>query len=242
MPRVKRIPEGFDLASALDGIAIDRRSAIGPQIYSELRKRIVDGRLPAGTPVHESDIAALCFVSRTPLRAALQQLQGEGLIVTKAQVGSVVAARDRARFLEALFLRTAIEREIARRLAEQGLNEETLAPIMERQEKAALADDYATFFDADEEFHALLAEMAEVPNAWQLVQSVKVHVDRERFILMSSIRGRSERAWRDHLKILDAIRAGDAETAADEMAKHVNSVLNTPFETEPREQPKLTLI
>ena len=72
MPRVKRIPEGFDLSSALAGVAIDRRLPIGPQMYSELRRRIIDGRLPAGTPVHESDIAALCFVSRTPLRAALQ--------------------------------------------------------------------------------------------------------------------------------------------------------------------------
>ena len=87
-------------------------------------------------------------------------------------------------------------------------------------------DDYKTFFDADEAFHALLAEMAEVPNAWLLVQTVKAHVDRERFILMSSIRGRSQRAFDDHLRILAAIRSGDAERAGQEMAAHVESVLN----------------
>ncbi len=226
MPRVKRIPAGFDLASALDGIAIDRRLPIGPQMYAELRRRIVDLRLPAGAPIHESDIAALCSVSRTPLRGALAQLQAEGLVVTRPQVGSVVAPRDRRRFLEALFVRAAIEREVARRLAETGLDEAALEPVMNRQAVAALSDDYQSFFQADEDFHALLAEMAEVPNAWSLIQSVKAHVDRERFILMASFRGRSERAWREHMKILDAIRSGDGARAADEMARHVESVLN----------------
>lgn len=226
MPRVKRIPEGFDLAAALRGITIDRRLPIGPQIYAELRRRIIDRRLPEGTPIHESDIAALCFISRTPLRTALTQLQAEGLIVTRPQVGSSVAPRDRARFLEALFVRAAIEREVARRLARTGLDEGALAPVLKRQAAAALADDHEGFFQADEDFHALLAEMAEVPNAWSLVQSVKSHVDRERFILMSSIRGRLERARREHLTVLDAIRSGDGARAADEMGRHVESVLH----------------
>ena len=228
MPRVKRIPEGFDLADALAGIDIDRAVPIGPQIYTELRRRIVDSRLPAGTPVHESDIATQCMISRTPLRAALQQLQGEGLIVTRPQVGSVVAPRDRGRFIEALFIRAAIERHVAERLAGRGFDEAALEPIMARQEQAALADDYEAFFEADEDFHAALAEQAEVPNAWLLVQSLKAHVDRERFILMASIRGRSERAWREHLRILDAIRSGDGERASQEMVRHIESVLNGP--------------
>jgi DNA-binding GntR family transcriptional regulator len=42
---------------------------------------------------------------------------------------------------------------------------------------------------------------------------------------MSSIRGRSQRAFEDHLRILDAIRAGDGDRAAAEMAAHIDSVL-----------------
>lgn len=226
MPRVKRIPEGFDLAAALAGVRIDRSRAIAPQLYQALRQRIIDCRLPAGTPIHESDIAALCQVSRTPLRAALQQMVNEGLVVTRPQVGSIVAERDHARFLEALFIRSAIESQIVRRLAVTGIDEKALAPIMMRQERSAKIDDYAAFFEDDEAFHEILAEMAGVPGAWQLAQSVKAHVDRERFILMSSIHGRSERAYRDHLRILDAIRAGDPDRAASEMVAHIETVLN----------------
>jgi DNA-binding GntR family transcriptional regulator len=225
MPRVKHVPEGFDLAKALAGINIDRGLAIGPQIYAALRHRIVDGRLPGGTPIHENDIASLCLVSRTPLRSALQQLGNEGLIVTRPQVGSVVAPPDRSRLEEALFVRSAIEQQVVRRLATTGLDEASLEPVMERQAAAAEIDDYASFFDADEEFHALLARTADVPNAWQLVHSIKAHVDRERFLLLSSTPGRSRQAYSDHLRILDAIRSGDGERAACEMARHVASVL-----------------
>lgn len=226
MPRLKHVPVGFDLAEALSGIRIDRAQPIAPQIYRALRQRIVDGRLPAGTPIHENDIAGLCLVSRTPLRAAMQQLAGEGLVVTRPQVGSAVAGRDRARFLEALFVRTAIESQVARRLASTGLDEVALAPVLSRQQEAARRDDYATFFEVDEEFHELLATMAGVPVSWHLVQSVKAHVDRERYKLMSSIRGRSARAFEDHLAVLSAIREGNGDRAAALMTHHIESVLD----------------
>lgn len=225
MPRVKRVQEGFDLARALAGISIDRNQPIAPQLYLEMRQRIVDSRLPAGAPIHENDIAQLCMVSRTPLRAALQQLAGEGLVVTRPQVGSTVAERDRGRFLEALFIRCAIEGLVARRLARAGLDEALLRPVLARQERAARADDHAAFFAADETFHELLAEMAGVPGAWRLAQTVKAHVDRERFILMSSIHGRSQQAYRDHLRVLDAIRSGDGDRAQAEMIGHIETVL-----------------
>ena len=228
MPRVKRIPNGFDLAEALAGIEIDRRLPIAPQVYHALRQRIVDSRLPAGAPIHENDIAALCLVSRTPLRAALHRLSSEGLVVTRPQVGSIVAERDEARFLEALFIRSAIEAQVARRLAATGVDEDALGPSLSRQQRAAAAADHAAFFEADEEFHELLAGMAGVPGAWQLVHSVKAHVDRERFILLSSIRGRIQGAYSEHLRILDAIRSGDAEVAAFAMSDHIASVLNQP--------------
>lgn len=226
MPRVKPNRLGFDLVAALSGIRIDRTMPIAPQVYQELRRRIIDNRLPAGAPIHENDIAAQFMVSRTPLRAALQQLVNEGLVVTRPQVGSSVAELDRARFLEALFIRAAIEGQVARKLAGTGLDEAALRPVLARQEAAARVDDYATFFAADEEFHELLSEMAGVPGAWQLAQSVKAHVDRERFLLMSSIKGRSERAYRDHLRVLDAIRAGDPDRAQAEMIGHIETVLN----------------
>jgi DNA-binding GntR family transcriptional regulator len=226
MPRVKRSMPGFDLARALDGAAIDPGRAIGPQVYDHLRARIIDTRLPPGAPIHEKDISDLCGISRTPVRAALQQLSAEGLVETRPQVGSIVAPLNRGRFLEAVFIRVALEGAVVRRLAGRGLDEARLGPLLERQRAAAAADDYAAFFGLDEAFHALLAEMAGTPTAWALVQQVKAHVDRERLGLMGSIPGRSAEALADHEELLAAIRRGDGNAAAAVMGRHIETVLD----------------
>ncbi|MCI5076001.1 GntR family transcriptional regulator [Oricola sp.] len=227
MPRLSSESERFDPGPALDDIEIDRSRSIAPQIYDALRTRIVDNRLPPGAALSESEIARFCDISRTPLRAALQQLSGEGLIIVRPQVGSVVAPHDEGRLRESVFIRCAIEEAVARRLAAVGIDEAVLAPILAAQRLAAERDDYMTFFRHDEQFHEALAEMAGVPNAWHLVQSVKAHVDRRRLKLMSSIKGRSMQAYRDHVALLECIRAHDAEGAAEVIRAHVDSVFET---------------
>ena len=204
---------------------IDRSAPATPQIYDLLRARIVDKRLPPGARISEVELAASLGVSRTPLRAALQQLAFEGLISTRPQVGSVVAELDEARLNEAVLIRAAVEEAVVRRLAETGADLGTLVALLASQEKAATADDYESFFELDEAFHAALSEIADMPNAWRLVQSVKGHVDRQRYSMLGVIPMRSKRAYLEHLKVLDRIRAGDADGAATAMRSHVASVL-----------------
>ncbi len=231
MPRPGPEIASPDIGAMLSDVVIDRSRSIGPQIYEALRRRIIDNRFPPGTALSETEVARYCDISRTPLRAAFQDLAGEGLIIVRPQVGSVVAPYDEGRVREAIFIRAAIEAAIARRLAEQGIDEDALAPVLAAQEASAARDDYMTFFRYDEQFHRMLAEMAHVPKAWQMVQSVKAHIDRQRLRLMSSIVGRSQRAYDDHVKILECIRRGDPSGAAAEMRDHVNSALEA-LETE----------
>lgn len=210
----------------LSAVRIARTEPIAPQIYAVLRQMIVDNRLPPGSVLSETVLAGQLDVSRTPLRAALQQLAAEGLIETRPQVGSVVAPLDSGRLEEAVFMRSALEEAVVRRLAERGLDPRALGDSFDMQEQLAARDDYARFFVADEAFHADLARLAGVPNAWRLVQSVKGHVDRQRFRLMSGIPMRSQRAYRDHRAIVARIVDGDGEGAALAMREHVHSVLD----------------
>ncbi|HID68044.1 MAG TPA: GntR family transcriptional regulator [Roseibacterium sp.] len=214
-----------EIYDVLDPDEIDRMLPIAPQVYGILRQRIVDNRMPPGAPIGESTLALRLNISRTPLRAALQQLAKEGMIVTRPQVGSVVAQLDAARMEEAVVMRAALETAVVRRLAERGFDEQLLARSFAEQEAAAEADDYASFFSLDEKFHAKLAELAGLPNVWAAIQSVKGHVDRQRYKLMAGIPFRSKRAFRDHKDIIRLILAGDADGAEQAMCAHVNSVL-----------------
>jgi len=226
MPRVKRTLPDFDLGRVFPGSEVDRALPIAPQIYALLRERIIDGRLPPGAPIHEADLAALMQVSRTPLRAALQQLVAEGLVETRPQVGSIVAPTNVAEVIEAVFCRGALECEVVRRLSRMKFDRSLLDYVMAAQYEAGRRDDYLGFYRLDEEFHGKLAELAGVPAAWRLVQTIKPHVDRARLHLMGSILGRSMAAYEEHVAILDAIAAGEAEQAAQLMHAHVTTVFD----------------
>ena len=204
---------------------IDHAFPIAPQVYSYLRARIVDNRLPPGAKISEASLADTLNISRTPLRAALQKLATEGLVNTRPHVGTAVAKLDVAQLHEAVFIRAALEAAVVRKLAEMKADLSTLNPIMEIQKRAAERDDYAAFFVQDETYHAELARIAGVPDAWRLALSIKGHVDRQRYILMAGIAKRSLRAYEEHIKILKEIRSSDANAAARTMHDHVNSVL-----------------
>ena len=204
---------------------IDHAFPIAPQVYSYLRARIVDNRLPPGAKISEASLADTLNISRTPLRAALQKLATEGLVNTRPHVGTAVAKLDVAQLHEAVFIRAALEAAVVRKLAEMKADLSTLNPIMEIQKRAAERDYYAAFFVQDETYHAELARIAGVPDAWRLALSIKGHVDRQRYILMAGIAKRSLRAYEEHIKILKEIRSSDANAAARTMHDHVNSVL-----------------
>jgi|TARA_B110000971_G_C20039404_1_gene516685 DNA-binding GntR family transcriptional regulator len=204
---------------------IDHTISIAPQVYDYLRARIVDNRLSPGTKISEAPLASKLKISRTPLRVALQQLAKEGLVDTRPQVGNIVAELDNAQLQEAVLIRAALEAEVVNKLARAKADLSTLEPIMAVQERAAQLGDYATFFGQDEAFHAELARIAGMPRAWKLTHSIKGHVDRQRYTLMSSIQHRSQRAFEEHLRIVDEIQSGCPSGAVREMRVHVKSVL-----------------
>ena len=160
MPRPETYRALFDPASVFAEATIDTSRPIAPQVYDMLRTRIIDNRLPPGAVISEAETARLCAVSRTPVRAAIQNLASEGLVQVRPQVGTVVAPLDEARLNEAVFVRAAIECAVVRHLAETGADLTGLEPLLAAQFRAAEHDDYMTFFRHDEAFHAALAGLA----------------------------------------------------------------------------------
>ena len=204
---------------------LDLTKPIPPQLYGILRQRIVDNTLEPGERISEACLAQEFDVSRTPLRAALQQLAADGLVSVRPQVGTLVASLDFGQLNEAVFIRAALECAVAERLAGSNVDLNELDLMLAQQAAAAKTDDFATFVRLDESFHAKLAELAGTPTIWKLVQSVKGHVDRQRYSMMAGIPMRSRRAYDEHLLISDRIRNGDVAGASKAMADHVASVL-----------------
>lgn len=212
---------------AFDGMSLDFGMPMSPQIYAMLRRAIVESRIPPKTPIFEAKFADIIGVSRTPLRAALQQLVKEGLIETRPQVGSIVAPIDRRKIVSSVFCRAALETAVVQRLSNASDRDlSSLNRNLALQAECTARDDYNAFFPIDEQFHSMLATLAGVPEAWQLVLSNKTHVDRARLQLQAAIPGRAAIAYHQHQDIVEAISNGNGELAAKLMNDHINSALD----------------
>ena len=60
-------------------------------ILDELRRVILDGAVPPGTPIPVGEVAEMFGVSHIPVRESLKTLIGEGLVAHRPNVGYAVA-------------------------------------------------------------------------------------------------------------------------------------------------------
>ena len=211
-----------------------RAATAASRIYSDLRGELVSLQRRPGEVISEAQIALSYGVSRTPVREAILKLSDEGLLEIYPQSGTYVA-RISAHFVsripvaalpEAIIIRKALEETTARLAAERATSSQILAlqSILERQREASAARDSDTFHQADEMFHATVADVAGYPGIWKYIQQVKVHVDRYRRLTLPQ-RGRIAKVIIEHEAVLTAIEAHDAEGARRAMEIHLESLL-----------------
>lgn len=200
--------------------------------YDDLREEILTGRLTAGTPLSEVDLAERLGVSRTPLRAALARLALEGLVDTTQGRTGVVSAVSAASITELFELREALETQAARLVARRRDPDVFDALV------ARFADAPAVLRDGDvEAYYALVAEFDRalddaLGNAVYrgALDGVRLHLARARRIATDNP-DRLVRSAEEHRLICAAIRDGDSALAASATTVHLKASLTTILDT-----------
>jgi DNA-binding GntR family transcriptional regulator len=191
-------------------------------IYRTLRAEIISMHRKPGESISEKEIALDHGVSRTPVREALLRLADDLLVDIRPQSGTFVARIPLAALPEAILVRKALEELTSRLAAERadGGQVAALRGLIEQQRSTAKRGDRERFHEADEAFHAAIADAAGHPGIWLLVEQVKVHVDRYRRLTLP-VPGRMERVVDEHRTIVEAIAAHDPTRAAACMIEHL---------------------
>lgn len=195
-------------------------------IYSDLRAELVSLKRAPGQVVSEAEIALSYGVSRTPVREAILRLSDEGLLEIFPQSGIIVSRIPLAALPEAIIIRKALEETTARLAAERATSSQILAlrSILERQREADAANDGEAFHQADELFHATIAEVAGHSGIWKLILQVKIHVDRYRRLTLPQA-GRIAQVIAEHEAILAAIEKHNPQAARLAMEAHLERLL-----------------
>lgn len=196
------------------------RDNVSDSVAADVRRRIVDGRLPAGERINEVHLSQELGVSRTPLREALGRLAAEGALTNVPRFGYFVRALTLEEFEQIYDIRPLLDPE-ALRLA--GVPE---PKRMERLEKLnrrlAAARSSEAAIEIDDAWHREL--LAECPNR-VLVELIENNILRTRRYELALMRETSNvlRATEDHSRILAALHEGDLEGACNALRRNMQS-------------------
>jgi len=199
--------------------------SIADTIHHKLRQDIVSLALVPGLPISEQDLALAEGVSRTPVREAILHLAKERLVEVVPKSGTFVARIPLSALPEAIVARRALEGVTVRAAARHATADQMadMYSHLDHQTKVCEAGDKAAFHRADEAFHAAIARIGRYPGLWDLVQQVKVHVDRYRQLTLP-IKGRMEMVIEEHRALLEAMEAGDTDLAGARMEDHLGKL------------------
>ncbi len=135
---------------------------------SLIRRHVLMGTFGPGHRLSEPRLSALLGLSRTPIRAALRQLEFEGLLTPHAGGGLVVREHSPTEIEDVIEMRAALEGLAVQRALQRGISRTLLIRAREMLMciDAVLSrpqldhDSVGIYAERNRAFHALLAEMS----------------------------------------------------------------------------------
>ena len=195
---------------------------LSESLREAIEEEIATGKLGPGTHLDEVELANRFGVSRTPIREALILLQSEGLVDKRLRKGSVVIQVSPAKLREMFEVMAELEAMCARLAVRrsQPLDIAALEVAHEECRGAVLSSDTDAYFYANERFHFAL--YAASHNNFLSEQSAQLQRRLRPYRrLQLRVRNRLQRSFAEHQLIIDALKAGDLESAVENVRNHV---------------------
>jgi len=191
------------------------------RVARHLRERVSSGQLGPGTTLSQAGVAQEYSVSRIPVRDALQQLAGEGLVDLRGST-AVVTPLSIEDLQELYEMREAVE-PVATRLAVPRLGR---AGIARMTRLLGVMDDPGlgpgAWVETNAAFHAEVYALAGRPRMIALVEQLRRLTDRYIYFHLDVV-GQAGHLQEEHRQILAAVQAQDATAAAELTRAHLAS-------------------
>lgn len=190
-------------------------------VYDLLRRDILSGHVGPNERLKVSDLAERYATSTNPVREALQQLRGEGFVIIEPNRGARVRPIDEDFVRDIVEIEVLLEPMLTRWFVSIATEEDIarLEAIQARIEALNFAD-AAEHGRLDTAFHQVLYDRHYNRHAAEMWYR---HREVLRAISGNFRTSLSRRAavLREHRELIAAIRAQDADLAADIIARHV---------------------
>lgn len=195
-----------------------KKESLRDKAAVELLKLIVSSRLPPGTVLSSVDLAKQMAISRTPVREALQRLEGDGFLTRDAAGVFRVPPLSGSDAREIYELRAELE-PLALRLA--GIPDDRVLDKLENANaRIDAANGPAEFIRQDEAWHRLL--LNHCPNGILIhyVEHLHALCRRYEYAYLSSLEHVTF-SVDQHVEIINALRRGGLDNACKYLADNM---------------------
>lgn len=188
-------------------------------VFDALRKAIIEGQLEEGEPLRQDEIARLFNTSRIPVREAISRLEEQGLVRTQRYRGAVVAGLSPKEAGEIFDLRALLEPEIIKNAVPR-MSSDLLSLARQKCEAFSASKDPMTWGDLNRDFHETLYSASDLDYFLEVARNAIDRVERQVRAQLVMSNG-MERASQEHIAILEACEAGEADKAARLIRSHI---------------------
>jgi len=202
-----------------------KRENLRDAVIRLIEEALLMGELSPGSRIVEAELARQAGISRGPVREAIQQLVGEGVLVQYPSRGTFVVQWTPQAVEEAYTLRAVLERLAIQEAAKRAKPEDIaqLQAIVDEMAVHARDGDNRALVRLDVRFHEQLYALS----GHSLLQEVLARLRRRLYALMGMDEGymlHKDEMARDHQRIVDALRAGDPALAGEVISAHILAV------------------
>jgi len=209
----------------------DNEASLADKAYKAILKSLFDKTIPIGAELSQADLIRLLGITAQPLRDALRTLETEGLVTIHARSGIRFVRADLELSRSTYQFRSLIERTGAHVFAESGDAEEIRSlgedhrNLLARLEAGAWgAAEEAELDQLEDRFHSALISALRNPLIETTARRLKNYVTLVRIDWLTT-RPLAIRTLREHLEIIDACAARDADAAEAALINHFQLAL-----------------
>lgn len=197
-------------------------------VVTEIRAAILSGEFVPNQRLVEADLSERFTASRARVRAALLELANEGLIERVQNRGARVRAVQLEEAIEISEVRMVVEGLCAAKAAQRITEDESreLEEIGESMRAAVASGDVLGYSGLNERLHRRVREISGQRAAASVLERLRAQNVRHQFRLAMHP-GRPGVSLPEHIAIIEAIRAHDAEAAEQAARAHLRSVIRT---------------
>jgi DNA-binding GntR family transcriptional regulator len=196
------------------------------QTRDALREAILRGSYLPGERLVELQLTERFGASRFTVRAALQDLAGEGLVEMQRNRGALVRKVSLDEAIEITEVRMVLEGLVAARAAERVTDDQAteLDEIGLLMRRAVTAGEFRRYSDLNQRLHALVRTIAGHHTADGIIETLHGQLVRHQFML-SLLPGRPQVSLPQHERIIATVRERDPVAAEAAMREHIASVI-----------------